>query len=150
MSRSPMTIFADEINKVMPSIIREFGRRQAPQLFRGKFTFPQFFLLDHLAREGESTMTGLARFMHVTTPAMTGIINRLVRAGYCERVYDPNDRRIIKMRLTPPGQEIVKKVNEERRRTIIDIFRNFSEKERNQYLHIVRRMHDILNSAKKT
>ncbi|MCX6355000.1 MAG: MarR family transcriptional regulator [Candidatus Aureabacteria bacterium] len=150
MRGSQITKFVDEINKVMPTIIREFGRRQAPQLFRGKFTFPQVFLLDHLAREGESTMTGLARFMHVSTPAMTGIINRLVRAGYCERVYDPNDRRIIKMRLTSSGQGIVRKVNEERRRIMIDIFRSFSERERTQYLHILRRMHTVLTTAQKT
>jgi DNA-binding MarR family transcriptional regulator len=48
--------------------------------------------LDLLSR-GAVTAGELARFAGLTTGAATGIIDRLVKAGYAERVSDPNDRR---------------------------------------------------------
>jgi DNA-binding MarR family transcriptional regulator len=48
--------------------------------------------LDLLSR-GAVTAGELARFTGLTTGAVTGIIDRLVKAGYAERVSDPGDRR---------------------------------------------------------
>ncbi len=50
--------------------------------------------LDLLSR-GSVTAGELARFTGLTTGAVTGIIDRLVKAGYAERVGDPEDRRRI-------------------------------------------------------
>lgn len=48
--------------------------------------------LDLLTR-GPVTAGELARFTGLTTGAVTGIIDRLVKAGYAERINDPQDRR---------------------------------------------------------
>jgi DNA-binding MarR family transcriptional regulator len=48
--------------------------------------------LDLLSR-GAVSAGELARFTGLTTGAVTGIIDRLVKAGYAERVSDPADRR---------------------------------------------------------
>ena len=48
--------------------------------------------LDLLSR-GAATAGELARFTGLTTGAVTGIIDRLVKAGYAERTSDPKDRR---------------------------------------------------------
>src|SRR5580658_10740193 len=46
--------------------------------------------LDLLSR-GAATAGELARFTGLTTGAVTGIIDRLVEAGYAERISDPGD-----------------------------------------------------------
>ena len=46
-----------------------------------------------LLSRGAVTAGELARFTGLTTGAVTGIIDRLVKAGYAERVSDPEDRR---------------------------------------------------------
>jgi DNA-binding MarR family transcriptional regulator len=48
--------------------------------------------LDFLSR-GPVTAGELARFTGLTTGAVTGIIDRLMKAGYAERIHDPADRR---------------------------------------------------------
>lgn len=48
--------------------------------------------LDLLSR-GPVTAGEIAAFTGLTTGAVTGIIDRLVKAGYAERVSDPQDRR---------------------------------------------------------
>src|SRR5579871_2016463 len=48
--------------------------------------------LDLLSR-GPVTAGEIAKFTGLTTGAVTGIIDRLAKAGYAERVNDPQDRR---------------------------------------------------------
>lgn len=136
--------FADTINELMPVLFKEFARRQTNELYKGKITLPQFLILGFLHREGESKMTALARFMQVTTAAMTGIVDRLVKYGYVERVYEPQDRRIIKVRLTNRGSGLLKKINQQRRQMVIRIFGQISTSDRKDYLRILMQIKDIL------
>jgi DNA-binding MarR family transcriptional regulator len=141
--------FADRMNEAMPVIIREFARRQVNELYKGKITLPQFLVLEYLYREGPSKMSRLADFMHVTTAAMTGIMDRLVRDGYCLRVYEPQDRRIINIRLTTRGQDLVKKIRQQRRNMVIKIFGKIAERDRLDYLRIIMQIKDILMKEKE-
>jgi DNA-binding MarR family transcriptional regulator len=46
-----------------------------------------------IMQEGPMTAGELAERLHLTTGAITSVIDRLERAGYAARVSDPNDRR---------------------------------------------------------
>jgi predicted transcriptional regulator len=59
--------------------------------------------LDLLSR-GAVTAGELARFTGLTTGAITGIIDRLVKAGYAERVSDPGDRRRVLVARKPTSR----------------------------------------------
>jgi predicted ArsR family transcriptional regulator len=52
-------------------------------------------LLDVLDRLGPSTAGELATHTGLTTGAITGIVDRLVRAGYAQREPNPRDRRSV-------------------------------------------------------
>lgn len=149
MPRYSLSEFADKMNEIMPVLIQEFARRQANELYKGRITLPQFLILDFLNKKGESKMTEIAHFMHVTTAAITGIVDRIMRYRYVQRVYDPDDRRIIKIKLTPLGAGLVKRVNQQRRKMIIDIFGKISQIERDNYLKILMRILSILTESKK-
>ena len=94
-------------------------------------------------------MTDIAHFMQVTTAAMTGIVARLVRDGYVVRIYVPKDRRIIKIRLTAKASALVKKINQQRRKALINVFGNISADDRKNYLRILMQIKDILSNGKK-
>lgn len=149
MSGISLNEFTDRIHEIMPVLLREFTKRQRDELYSGKITLPQFFILNFLNRQGESRMTDLAHFMDVTTAAMTGIVDRLVKSGYLIRVFDPDDRRIIKIRLSAKGSGLVKKVYQHRRNMIMKIFGRISEEEREDYLKILLHIHNILTEEKE-
>ena len=92
-------------------------------------------------------MSSLAGLMKVSTAAMTGIIERLVRDGYVMRVYDHRDRRIVKVNITRKGGELVKKVNEHRRSMVISIFSRISDADRKDYLRIISHIKEILTEG---
>jgi len=54
-------------------------------------------------KAGENLLTAgdLAEHAHVTTGAVTGILNRLERAGFITRVPDPTDRRRVRVAAVP-------------------------------------------------
>ena len=149
MSEISLSEFADKITEIMPVIMKEFARRQANELFKSKITLPQFLILNFLHNSGESKMKELAKFMKVTTAAMTGIVDRLVRDKYVARHYDPKDRRIIKINLTAKGNNLVNKASQERRDMIISVFGKISEEERRDYLRILTHIYEILTTEQK-
>jgi DNA-binding MarR family transcriptional regulator len=136
--------FADKLNEILPELSRQIVSQSADELFKGKITLPQFFLMSLLRKEGELKMTDIARLLHVTTAAATGVVERLVNSGYLLRVYDPDDRRIIKVKLSPRGLNTVLKVLQERRKMIIDIFSRISPEDRQKYLEILMRVQQIM------
>ncbi len=144
MSVISLTHFADKMGEIMPIMMKEFSRCMATDLQRGKVTLPQIMILHFLEVEREAKMKDLARFMGVTMAAMTGIVDRLVKSGHCVRIYDPQDRRIIKIKLTAKGDDLVKSINESKRRMIIKIFGKISETDRHDYLRILLQIKEIL------
>jgi len=141
--------FADKINDIMPVMIKEFSRRHVNEVYKGKITIPQFLILSFLHTNGNSMMSGIAKFMSVTTAAMTGMVDRLVRYGYVIRESEPHDRRVIKIKLTSKGNELVKKINLQRRQMIIDVFGRVSETDRSDYLRVLMKIKDILTKKEK-
>lgn len=57
----------------------------------------------HVLQAGEDLLTAgdIAERAHVTTGGMTGILNRLERAGYVTRVPDAADRRRVRVAAVP-------------------------------------------------
>lgn len=136
--------FANKMNEIMPIIIKEFSKRHTSELYKGNITLPQLLILNYLNKKEEGKMTDLAKFMGVTTAAMTGITDRLVRGNYVVRNHDTKDRRVINIKLTSKGVDLVKRINQQRREMVIKIFGKISQPERENYLNILMRIRDIL------
>ncbi|MGW0865645.1 MarR family winged helix-turn-helix transcriptional regulator [Streptomyces sp. NPDC002611] len=68
----------------------------------------------YVMEAGESLLTpgDLATRVHVTTGAVTGILNRLERAGYITRHPDPTDRRRVRVSARPEAVARVLEVYE--------------------------------------
>jgi len=140
MSNPSLSEFADRIGELMPVIMKEFMKHQGNEFHKLKITMPQFFVLEFLHRSGECRMGDIAKFINVTTAAITGIVDRLVRDGYVLRAGDLKDRRIVKIRLTVKGAKVVRDMIERRKQVSVKMFGMISQKERAQYLNILTRI----------
>ena len=144
MTGISITDFAQKMDQIMPEIMKGFARRQNNDVFKGKITLPQLLILELLSHQGASKMTDLAKFMKVTTAASTGIVQRLVRLAYVQREYDSKDRRIIRIKLSVKGTEVLKKINQQRTQSVTKIFSQISQDDRGEYLRILMQVKDIL------
>jgi DNA-binding MarR family transcriptional regulator len=139
--------FADKVTELMPVIMKEYVKHQVDEFEKLKITLPQFFVLELVNRQGEAKMSDLAKFVNVTTAAMTGIVERLFKNGYVLRVDEPDDRRIIKIKLTSKGAKMVKDMIQKRKDITIKMFGSITQEEREEYLNILTHVHDHLKDA---
>ena len=139
--------FADKVDEILPLFQREFARQLTREFFKSKITMPQFLILMILDKEGEARMSDLAHLMNVSTAAMTGSVARLVTSGFAQRMNDPHDRRIIRVKLTSKGSQLVDRLKQKRREMIIDLFKGIKEEDRSNYLRILTMIKDKLVSG---
>jgi DNA-binding MarR family transcriptional regulator len=66
--------------------------------------------IDIIERHGGVTAGELAAEAGLTTGAVTAVIDRLERAGYARRVRDDQDRRRVKVEVTPKAQREAGKI----------------------------------------
>ncbi|NQV79186.1 MAG: MarR family transcriptional regulator [Alphaproteobacteria bacterium] len=66
-----------------------------------------FECLDLVILEGAVTPGRLAEASGLTTGAITGVIDRLERAGFVRRDPDPTDRRRVLVRAVPDGVRVI-------------------------------------------
>jgi DNA-binding MarR family transcriptional regulator len=67
----------------------------------------QLNILYSLRRSGEMPMSRLADVLNVSLSSATGLIDRLEERGYIERTRVPEDRRIVMVRLTHAGVQML-------------------------------------------
>lgn len=98
-------------------MLRELRRRVPESL-----TLPQFDVLVQLARRPEGMTPGeLTRALLVTAGNVTGIVERVVSGGLAERRPVPDDRRAVRIRLTPRGRRLMRRAIPEHRRDVADL-----------------------------
>ncbi len=99
------------------------------ELSRGKISFPQFFLLAYLSSEEYLTMSDIAKKMGHSTAAATGLVDRLEKLNYVERVHAAEDRRKIMVRITSHGTELVARMRREIASNLSDVMAEMDEEE---------------------
>ena len=70
-------------------------------------TMQQLRVMRILYLEGPTRVSTLARQLAVSTPTVTGILDRLVRQGLTFRADDPRDRRVVLNDLTDDGRAVI-------------------------------------------
>ena len=86
-------------------------------------TMSQLKILFMLRLHGASGGQELAHLMGVSAATMTGIVDRLVLAGYVTRREDPHDRRVRRIELSADGEELLDTITtagEEHQRRMLD------------------------------
>jgi DNA-binding MarR family transcriptional regulator len=88
------------MKRIMMSIVHQADKR----LDLHGLTSAQWGPLMRLQNSGASTVADLARWLQVDAGAMTRLLDRLEKKGLCKRVRSTEDRRVVKVELTPQGE----------------------------------------------
>lgn len=91
---------------------RSFLLDLSNELNDGKVSYAQFFLLGYLAKEEYLTMTDIAKKMGHSTAAATGLVDRLEKLGYVQRLHAADDRRKVMVQISRKGIELVKRLRD--------------------------------------
>ncbi|CAN5444748.1 hypothetical protein BH23VER1_BH23VER1_08820 [soil metagenome] len=113
---------------------RSFLLNLSRDLNRGNVSYAQFFLLGYLANEDYLSMTDIAKKMGHSTAAATGLVDRLEKLGYVERVHAADDRRKVMVEITSKGRDLVKSMRQGIVKNLADVMATMDEGERDEIL----------------
>ena len=98
---------ADRLADFIMFAQRSFLLDLSRELNKGNVSYAQFFLLGYLANEDYLTMTDISKKMGHSTAAATGLVDRLEKLGYVQRLHAADDRRKVMVQITRKGIEMV-------------------------------------------
>jgi len=76
----------------------------------------------HAAPGGRLTMRDLGRAVVISKSGLTGLVDRMARAGLVERSGDPDDRRVVHVTLTPAGDAVYRRARADHRAAVAEHF----------------------------
>ena len=94
------------MKRIMMSVVHQADKR----LDVHGLTSAQWGPLMRLKNAGACTVAELARWLQVDAGAMTRLLDRLEKKGLCKRVRSTEDRRVVKVELTPEGEVALQEV----------------------------------------
>lgn len=78
-------------------------------------------VLRRLKYHNNCTVSELAQALGVTSATITGITNKLVAQDFIKRHRDTEDRRVVRLSLTPAGAEVLKKIEAIRQKRLAKV-----------------------------
>jgi DNA-binding PadR family transcriptional regulator len=91
-------------------------------------------------------VTDVAKYFKISKPNMTPILDSLVKKGYLERNRDENDRRIIRLSLTPSGKVFYEDLKVANTSFVEEMFADYTAEELEQ---IIVHSSELLNLIKR-
>jgi DNA-binding MarR family transcriptional regulator len=104
------------------------------------FTCLRVHVLEYLVENKNIGMNELAKFLSITPPSATSIVNKLVRGGVISRVADKHDRRKVLLLVTPKGKIVLKKGKEHIEEHMGKIFSVLNAQELDQLIYLVKKL----------
>jgi DNA-binding MarR family transcriptional regulator len=87
----------------------------------------------------------ISQFLQVTPPTITQIINVLEKDGLVERTIDPEDRRAVKIKLTPEGLKVTAKARLAFSETFLGLIDFLGEEESEQLANLLSKVQQYFN-----
>ena len=126
---------------------RCFIQRLSEQLSHGQVSFPQYFLLAHVATNEEISMTDIAQRMSHSTAAATGLVDRLENLGYVQRVPSSRDRRKVLVKITKKGGLLVESIRLDIVGNLTNIMGELTPVEQTTWLQIYEKIIDYCQTT---
>lgn len=92
------------------------------------------------ARQTPISMGEIARALDVPVSSATRMVDWLVEAGYAARLPDPDDRRVVRIALTPAGQNVYEAAGNFMLERVEKLLKHFTEDEQKTLIALMKKM----------
>lgn len=103
-----------------------------------------YYCIRILQWHGSLTMSELANIVKMPKQQMTKMVNRLVEQEFAKRIYDPSDRRIIKIELTENAQKYIDRFLTQDAECFQKLLEKMSETDRSDFMQAISTLTRIL------
>lgn len=132
----------EDLLRSVGTILRKRGREI---LAAFDITPPQLDALLVLREYGELTMGELCGKMFLACSTATDLIDRMERNDLIARVRDPQDRRVIRLKVLEKGTRVIEEVLDARRHYLANILGEVDEASRERMIEALERINYLMN-----
>ncbi|WP_152396255.1 MarR family winged helix-turn-helix transcriptional regulator [Paenibacillus guangzhouensis] len=100
----------------------------------------QLYILKVLGTKGDKNCSELAKLLDVSLPAVTSLVNKLVKKGYVRRHTPENNRRVVMLQISQPGLEMLRQSDARFAEIMDEMLQDFPEEELDVLLGYYKRM----------
>ena len=109
-----------------------------------------YYCIQSLRRsERTMTMTELSNFARMPKQQMSKLVDKLVDGGFAERLSDPEDRRVIRLRATTKADEYVMSFLEKDAAEFREFFDQLESGKRERFCDALRTIHDTFEEQRE-
>ncbi len=105
----------------------------------------QLTVLSTVHRCGPLTLGELAECERVAPPTITRVVTKLEEQGYLERLPDPDDRRIVRVRVTAKAEELVARARRAKADWVLDRLDRLPPRQRRRLLAAVDALEQLVD-----
>ena len=105
---------ADLVQNILAQLAPLIARQRKALVQAGcyrQISSTHLHVLYMLVSRGAMPMSKLADQLDVSLPNVTGIVERMVERGFVERLRPEDDRRVVEVRITAAGREILDEID---------------------------------------
>lgn len=113
-------------------------------------TAPQGMVVGTLSKLGQIKISELSDKLGLTNSTVSGIVDRLEKMNFVERVRSEEDRRVVYVRLSPDFQELHKDFHKRAEKNIEDLLLNADPKELDKISEGLYALRNLLEREGKT
>ncbi len=144
---SPTPSQEPEIVASLRRILARIGGESSGVWMDLHITMPQMKVLLLLSENGSLRVGVLAKHLNVSTPTITGIVDRLVREDLVKREDDPSDRRVVLNNLTGKGQAVMERLAQRSDAEVQRMVGSLSAEEQTAIARSLKRLDEALTPA---
>ncbi len=138
----------DELQALLLSVMPQWhywiAKPFVKQVVTEEVSGGMFHCLQMLRANGEPmTMSEIARAVHCSKQQMTKTVGKLIDCGFAERVPDPADRRIIRLKLTSEGNAFIDRFQALSKECFAPIIARMTPEEQQEFCDALKTLHRI-------
>lgn len=126
-------------DKLFQTLVKD-SSCQLKELLNDLITPTQFFLLELIASHDNCKAADIANILDISPSATTTILDRLYKNGWIERDRSEKDRRIVWLKVTENGTNLLSDIEIKRFQLLLKQFDNITEGEIEQVCEVFKKI----------
>jgi len=113
---------------------------------KGSLSYIQLQALSFILRQKNPIMKDVAEYLNITPPSATFLMNNLIKLDLVRRVYDDDDKRIIRLSINSKGKKKLQAGFTKSKKYLHKKLSFLSAKERQDFILILKKLSLLVNN----
>lgn len=140
MSQRNLNQYVKRFEQLMPLFHRSLSEMDHCCVEKMELTPPQLIVLKTISSIDNCMMSDLSKHLGVTMGNMTTMVDRLIKEDYLKREQSPDDRRVVRVKLTSKGKEVTAKATKRKQAMLLNVLSKLSNKDIESMLGIIEKI----------